>query len=737
MAARKETITQKDFSLGAVRPEAVERDDTPLVQQSTKVALNTIKLSTGSIEGRPGLVHKGTTDAKRGVEVDLGSGRVYDIHVVPDGVIVYGSDGAAVASFTSNTWDDLAKKFGSGTFATSEFWTIADPDTSSILIGAQAYPIHALTVDPAGVWQFGEFAYAQSASGIVNQPYWNYYTGVKITPSGRSGSITVTADSAIWTDEHEGLRIRYVNEEIVLGTRVSATVMNATVTDELPPTNDIAFSDASGYRVGDAVEDDTIGGQGIITGISGNTVTVLATAFWTSFSTSNRLVAPNANASPSSITSASPAATDLWDIQMSSSIHGYPGWGQKHRGRAYLNRFASAPGAFAVSVAGVIDDFSTGVDDDDGFVEKIGTNKGGDLVYIISAEDLLFLTTRGIYYQETRGQQDVTAQTIAPVEFSSMGLSNITPISVDDGVVFVDAVGKQIYAAILTGTTDRSWVAVHISEQHNHLITDPIEIGATVSGSENPERVIYVVNADGSAAICQWDRTENIIGWRPWQTDGKFLSIYQAFGKIQAIVDRTRTGFTGVFRETFVKGIYVDCCAALLKETGSNGTAGQAFFGGTTALADHLYDLTVAVFYENWDMGDRSLSSAGRALEPDGQELSYPETGLTQAYVQVGLPFEIDVTPWDRRSVNTQRSTRQIKRMTHIFVTVQDTLAFDAEGQSFGGYRVGEDLSVPPPLRSKEYKVVLRGRAAFRDRPITVTRPGPFRLLKLRYRVVI
>lgn len=737
MAAGKETITQRDFSLGAVRPEAVERDDTALVQQSTKVALNTIKLTTGAIEGRPGTVHVGSTDAKRGVEVDLGAGRVYDIHVVPDGVIIYGSDGAAVATFLGNTWDDLTNKYGTDTFDDSEFWVVPDPDTSSILIGAQAYPVHALLVDGTGTWSFGEFAYATTGGTIVNQPYWNYYPGVTIAPSALSGSITVTASDGIWTDAHEGLRIRYVDQEIVLGTRVSDTVINATVTESLPPTKNFTVSDGSGYRIGDAVEDDGLGGQGIITNVAGGTITVLTTAFWASFSTSNRLVAPNANLSPSAISNTTPAATEFWDIQIASAIHGFPGWCERHNGRTYFNRFPNAPGAYAVSAAGKIDDFSQGVEDGDGFVEKMGANAGGDLLYIISGEDLLFLTTRGLYYQRTRGQQDVTPQNIAPIEFSSMGVSQVSPIAVDDGIVFVDAVGQQVWAAILTGTVDRSWLTRNISKDHNHLISSPVNIGATVSGSENPEAFIYVVNSDGTAAICQWDVDEGVIGWRPWSTDGRFLAIYQAFGKIQAIVDRSRTDFTARFRERFVTGIYMDCVAALEKETGSNGTAGNSYFGGVTALADHLYGLTVTVFYENWDMGDRQLSVAGRVLDENGQELTYPDTGLDVAFVQVGLPFTWTVTPWARLSVNTQRGTRPVKKMTHLFITVQDTLTFACEGQEFGGYRVDENLDVPPSLRSTEYKVVLGGRAAFLDRPISFDRPGPVRILKLRYRVVI
>ena len=56
MARRKETISQVDFGYGATRPESVEREDTPLVLEGLKEALNTVGLTTGSLKGRPGLL---------------------------------------------------------------------------------------------------------------------------------------------------------------------------------------------------------------------------------------------------------------------------------------------------------------------------------------------------------------------------------------------------------------------------------------------------------------------------------------------------------------------------------------------------------------------------------------------------------------------------------------------------------------------------------------------------------
>lgn len=735
MARRKDNIIQQDFSYGAVRKEAIERDDTALVTQSLFEASNTIGLTPGSLEGRPGLVHVGVTASSEGKEVDLGRGRVFDLHIVPDGVILYNLDGSVEVSFAADTWVDIVDRYGTSDFEDVDFWVVADPDTSSILIGAQDYPIHAMVVDDAGSWGFGVLQFATSLAGAVHQPYWNYYAGVTIQPSGRTGSITITASEAIWVAAHEGMRVRFHDREILLGAPSSTTVINATVIEELPPTYDFTVASVSGYQVGDAVEHDTLGGQGIITGISGSIITVLATEFWDGFDNSGKLVAPKAKQTISVQSTVSTAASFLWDIQMLSAIHGYAGDGSKHAGRGYLCDFPSAPLAFAVSTAGFISDFNLGIDKGSAFVEAIGANDGGSLKFIISAEDLIFMTTKGMYVQQTRDGSAVTPGNIAPDRFSRIGCAPVRPVAVDDGAIFVDAVGGQIFAAVLAGDQYRAWSTRHLTKYHSQHINLPRFLGATSSGSEVPETFIYVVNSDGTAAVCQWDRDNNSIGWRPWSTEGDFKAIYQVFGKTFSVVDRVIDSVEVTYRERFETGIFTDCTASLaVSGAFPAGQVGVDYFGGVTAVADHLDGHMASVYFEGWDLGDREINASGAPLDNDGDVLEFP---TYDGILQIGLPFEIMLTPWPRRSLQTFAGYRAVKRIYTMLFTVQNTGEFSFDGQDFGAYRMGEDITMPPPLRSEEVQFVVGGRDSFLFRSLIKDRPGPFRLLRIRYKVTV
>lgn len=711
MARRKETIPQTDFSFGQVRQEAIERVDTEIVQRSLSRARNTISLTSGQIEIRPATIHLGEGEAKEGIECDIGSGRVYDLHITPSGVVLYDSNGSI--EFTGAVdWVSVPGVYGSPDFEDMDFWVIPDPNTASILIGCKYIPIYAVVLD-GDAWSIGEAEFSKRLNDGINQPYWRYHRGVTIRPSGISGLINIQASEPIWEDAHAGTVIRYVDREIILGSKISDTVIYGYVLEELPQTHVIVVEDSSSFEVGEAVEEDTLGGQGIITDIVGNQITVLPTSNFNEFE-NNELIGPNARVNITSVTDAADAAqTFLWDMQMLSPVYGYAGFGARHQGRVFLCGFPEAPQAFAVSVAGEAMNFFMGDEDDEGFVETLGSDRGGDLRYIISAEDLIFMTSRGLYYQQTRDGSPITPRSIYPVAFSNIGVANIRPVEVDDGAVFIDAVGKQIHAAILAGDVYRSWKPIPMTRYHGDVVKDPVYIGATSTGSERPEDFIYVVGADGEAAVCQWDRSGNVISWRPWDTQGEFKSIYHCFGKTYCIADRLVGGETVRFRERFETGVYLDC---------------------SSDVATHLEGEVAATYFEGWDLGDNEINASGLPIDGNGNLIEFP---AYEGDAQTGFLVDMKIVPWARRSVDTYRGTRDVKRLIDLYVTVQDTLEFEINGFSFGGYAGNDDFTLPPPARSEEYRFEYFGDGPFEEISITKRRPGPFRMTKLKHRVTV
>lgn len=736
MAGRKETLWQADFSLGAVRPEAVERDDLELIDRSVRVARNTIGISGGGEEGRPGTAKYGETLADRGREVDLGAAGIFDLHIVPSGVILYTSSGTIAFSDFTRPWVGIAGAYQTYAFSDLRFWVVSQPEEGRVLIGSSYTPIQEIKVTNVGLI-YQSYSWDPGFGSTRLQPFFNYYQGVSIFPSARTGGITVGNDGFIWTAAHVGKVIRYIGRQILITGFISSTLVNATVLEELPPTYNVVVASASGYQVGDAVEHDKLGGKGIISNIAGTTITVVCTGRFDGFDAvaTPKLVGPNAAQVISSVTATTPGLSFLWDIQMLSSIHGYPNHAATHGGRLFLCGFPSAALSFAASAVGAYGDFTQGTNDDDGFIETISADKGGSLRYMVSAEDLVFLTTKGIFYHQTRDGSVLTPKTINPIKFSAIGCADIEPVAVDDGCVFADAVGKNVYAATLAGDVYRSWRTIPMAKYHAQIPVNPVMFAATSAGSETTEQFLYVTRADGKIAVCQWDRDAGLIAWRLWDTLGAFRSIYPCFGTTRAVVDRTIAGAARRFMERFTGDAVMDC-SSWVRRTDAipQGQTGISKNGWVSAHATHLIGHTATVYMEGWDLDDNLINASGYPVDGTGTLVVYPDY---DGDVQIGLAFESEIEPWARRSARTQRGTREVKRIVQMFVTVQGTGLFHVEGFPFGGYRIGEDLTLPPPMRDWQAKIPLLGRRAYESINIVRRRPGKFRLLKLGYRVVI
>jgi len=121
----------------------------------------------------------------------------------------------------------------------------------------------------AGTWTLSDWSFFTD-NNIINQPYFKFAnSAVTLTPSGTTGSITLTASADIFTINHEGTRLRFRGKEVEVTDYASATVITVTVIEDLPDLNpsidwfEQAFSAARGYPVSVAFHQDrlVIGGS--------------------------------------------------------------------------------------------------------------------------------------------------------------------------------------------------------------------------------------------------------------------------------------------------------------------------------------------------------------------------------------------------------------------------------------------------------------------------------------------
>lgn len=718
------------MSLGAVREEAIERDDAELQNRSLKRADNTMILSTGAIEERPGSFYLETITGSNGIEIEPESGTPYILAQIANGVAIYNSIGNLVISFATATWT-----------VDEDVWILDLGDT--VLLGSRISDIHALVYED-GAFTFGLLDWAAGSGGSLSQPYYAFRPDITLTPSALTGSITLTTDVDFFSASYIDERIRYGGREITITAVTDARTASGTVVTELPPTIDITVADTSGFQIGDAVEHATLGGQGIISGIAGSIVTVFVTSFFTGFNgTGANLVGPDAKSNISATTAGTPAGTTLWDEPLISAVRGFPGSAAEHRGRVIFNDFPQAPNVVACSASGTINDFLVGTSDDDAIIDTITASKGVRVLHVLSVEDLLLMTSRGIYYLQTRDGTPFTPDNFLPVRFDNVSASAVRPAKVHDAAIFTAANGENVFAAVLQGDIYKAWSLVPLSDFHNQNINSPVRITATENDSDRPERFGFVINADGTAAVIRWERgaqfQSDSVGIVPWSTSGSYKSIFMAYGRPHSMVERTIGSTTYRFLERFDPTAKLDCATGLpgattiaLNDETDDFVADEDgdILAGEADAASHLIGETVSVWGGDYDFGTATLNSDGMPVDSNGDLLDFNSMST-----QIGLSFTMLIEPWSKRSVEGYGTRREAQRIIRLTCMVQDTIRFDMNGEVFGGYRTGEDLTAPPARRTEHAHFYPGDREHYQVLQIRKDRPGPFRLTGMGFKV--
>ncbi len=120
-----------------------------------------------------------------------------------------------------------------------------------------------------GAWSLEDWHFFTD-NNVIAQPYYKFANAeTTLTPSGTSGTITVTASSDIFEEGHEGTRLRIGGKEVEVTDYDSATVLTVNVIETLESTDatidwqEQAFSQVRGYPVSSAFHQDrlVIGGS--------------------------------------------------------------------------------------------------------------------------------------------------------------------------------------------------------------------------------------------------------------------------------------------------------------------------------------------------------------------------------------------------------------------------------------------------------------------------------------------
>jgi hypothetical protein len=243
-----------NFTAGEVSRRLLGRGDLRVYENGALTLRNLFIHPTGGVTRRAGMRFVDTVPgAGRLIDFEFNTEQTYLLVLTAGTMRIYQND--ALVSTLSAPW--------STTQIASLNWT-QSADTL-LLVHPDVSP-KKLTRSGAGVWALTDWVFDTAASSSkIFQPMFKFAdSAVTLTPSGTTGSITLTASADAFVAGHAGTRLRVDGKEVEVTTVASATVVQATVIETLTGISatkdweEQSFSSVRGYPTSCAFHQDRL-----------------------------------------------------------------------------------------------------------------------------------------------------------------------------------------------------------------------------------------------------------------------------------------------------------------------------------------------------------------------------------------------------------------------------------------------------------------------------------------------
>jgi hypothetical protein len=523
-------------------------------------------------------------------------------------------------------------------------------------------------------------------------------TGITLTPSGLSGSITLTASQSIFESGHVGavFRIESSGQNVtdvistddtfsiairvtgVLNGRLfgigvtnigtSTVALQRSVGDESSYTTVESYTTNQSKTFNDGLDNQIVYYRlGITTLGVGDSVTV--SLAYDAGSTRGRARITGvtsgtvATADVESSLGALPASSSWWESAW-SDYRGWPSAVQLFEGRLWWAGNARLDG----SVSDAFESFDDEEEGDAGPISR--TLTAGQVAQIAWLADIgaLAIGTGGaeMIARASTQEEIVTNASLALRRPSTYGAQNTSPAIVDSAVAFAGQNGNRLF---LLASEGNSYATNDVSVLVPEVFDSPI---VRVAVQRLPDTRVHCVREDGTVAILVFDKLENLNCWVEYETDGEVFDVAVRPGEEEdAVVYAVKRTIDGNTKR------YLERWALESQARGGAQTrladCGLVYSGGaTTSITglDHIEGETVCVWGASKDLGTYVVTSGAITVNES----------VTWAFV--GLPYTAQFKTAKLALASASGNTlTQRKRIDHIALVVRDT---HAQGLQYG-----------------------------------------------------
>lgn len=729
---RRVRTLQTNFSAGQLDPLMVARSDTKAYANGAAEMTNYMQLVQGGVKRRPGTILTAEVGhTARLIPFIFNESQLYIFAMYYDSgaaegrIKVYNTSGTLLTTITGLDWDN------------SNLYEVRYTQRNDVCIFThEDFPMTIVTRTGASSFSAAYFDFdADLGGGKIYAPFYAFQQPtVTITPSARTGSITLTTSASHWTSDHVGARVAIHGQQCSVTAYTSATQVTATVEEDLFIDQEIVVTTATEYIVGEVVTQTDTEAEGEVIEIITSPhhairVANLKNVPFKSQSTGEATVGGLSGAAQkaSSVSTITPRATRDWNEEVFSYARGWARSCVFHGQRLWFGGSRDLPAHLFSSKISSFFNFDTGEAlDDESIQAPIASDQVNSIQHLVSAGHLQVFTDQAEFYCSESENTPLVPADFNIRRQSSYGCGNVRPVPFDRATLFVQSTGKVIreykWEEIEGGYTPNA-----ISLIASNLLDSGGIIDASViyGLKDRPEQYAFFLNADGTLAVYHAARNEQISSWSKWETGGDIKDIVAMEGVLYALIERDIAGTTKYFLEKFSEDVTLDCASVQTSGTKTDTFTGIGIFSTETVdvVADHEQtshaDYRANAFY----LGTYTLDGTGNITLTGG---------YTTYRIVVGFNYDctIKTMPADYAAADGQ-ITGLPKKISTVDLVLNSTMGVDVRGTSLILRRTTSDLSKPPEPITGRSRFHLLGWDKLGQIEIKSTVPLDFTLLGL------
>ena len=401
-------------------------------------------------------------------------------------------------------------------------------------------------------------------------------------------------------------------------------------------------------------------------------------------------------------------AEDVW-----SATRGYPKSATFYQGRLWFGGSLQRPQTIWGSKTNDFYNFDDGTSlDDEGIDVTLDTDQVNAITAVYAGRHLNIFTTGGEFSIQ---DSPITPAKVAVRRETLFGSTSIPPKMIDGSVIFIDRTGKSVREFLFSYNED-AYTSGTVSLLASHLLNSPVDMDVSKGTSSDDANYLYFVNGDGTMAVFNTLRAQEVSGWTKWETTGEIESVSVVVDEVYVIVKRTIDSSVVRYLEQLDVDSYTDANKTVT--LGSPGTT-------VTGLA-HLNGEACRVRADGAIRDDATPSGGSITLAEDGTVV---EVGLNYTSTIKTMPVNMD---FEDGPTLTRR-----KRIIKVVPNLYESLGISINGDRFIDRNFGMTLGSAPTPFTGIREMYLLGWTDLAQVEITQTDPTPMTILGLGVEVEV